>query len=304
MRGDEGMEGLNGKVAVVTGGGGGLGSEISKALAAEGARVVVNDILEDPPGTPAVDRVVAEIDAAGGKAIANRDSVATFEGGERIVRAAADAFRRLDILVMPAGNFVVTPLIDLTEEEWNRSLAVHLTGTISCARAAARLMIAQGDGGRIITFGSRSGFLPNPGMGVPAYAAAKAGIMGMTASLATELEQHRITVNCIIPSAQTKGVSLAASLRKQDLGARPRTKGGMPPQISMDPGYVAPAVVYLASPKAGNVTGRYVYASGGDVCIYPQPFRVQGAAAMLRKQGKWTPEELAEAMPAILEVGV
>jgi NAD(P)-dependent dehydrogenase (short-subunit alcohol dehydrogenase family) len=288
------MQSLRGKVAVVTGGSGGLGSGISKGLAAEGVRVVVNDVRVEEDGARAADKVVAEIEAAGGEAVANADSVASFEGGEKVVQAAVDNFGRLDIIVMPAGNLVAPALVDLTQDEWDLSLSVHLTGTVSCARAAARQMIAQGDGGRIITFGSRAGFrIDNPELACPAYAAAKAGIMGVTHAIAVQLAEHRITVNCVLPSAQTPTFNFSG----------PRTKGGMPPQISMDPDYVAPAVVFLASPEAEHVTSRYVYASGGDVCIYPHPFSVQGASALIRKQGKWTPDELAEALPPMFAVG-
>src|SRR5581483_11550547 len=129
------MNGLRGKVAVVTGGAGGLGSGISRALAAEGVHVVVNDVCPDGSAS-AAEKIATEIEAAGGRAIANHDSVATFEGGEAIVRAAVDTFGRLDIIAMPAGNLVAAPLVELTEDEWHRSISVHLTGTVGCARAA------------------------------------------------------------------------------------------------------------------------------------------------------------------------
>jgi 3-oxoacyl-[acyl-carrier protein] reductase len=285
------MNALSERVAVVTGGGRGVGRGIALAFANEGIKVVVNDLARDGE-TPFADEVVAEIVAAGGEACADGNDVSTFAGSSKIIDTAVEQYGRIDILVMCAGNFVADQLADLTEERWDSSVAVHLRGHIGCAKAAARYMTEQGDGGRIVTVASRAAFSAP----VPAYSAAKAGIMGLTSALAVGLAPAGITVNCLIPSANTQ------LFPGEDPNAR--TMGGMPASISLDPEYIAPVVTYLTSPQAGEITGRFVYASGGDVCIYAEPLALHGGSnSFVRKDGKWTAAELAEVLPSLFGVG-
>ena len=145
---------LKGKVAVVTGGGGDIGKGIALALAAEGAKVVVNDVSRDPDGNSAADKAVEEIKKAGGTAAANYDSVATMQGGENIVKTATSNFGRIDILVNCAGNFKVVKSVEMTEEDWDSIIDVHLKGHFSCTKAAALEMMKQ-KSGRIINISSR-----------------------------------------------------------------------------------------------------------------------------------------------------
>ncbi|MFD4511188.1 SDR family NAD(P)-dependent oxidoreductase [Streptomyces sp. NPDC058457] len=285
------MSTLNGKVAVVTGGGRGVGRGISLALAAAGAQVVVNDFFKDSEGA-AADRTADEITSAGGTALANYGDVSTFAGGAAIVDAAVERFGRIDILVMCAGNFGPVPTLDVTEDHWDLTMSVHLKGHFACSQAAARHMVEQGDGGRIITFASRGAFY----MTQPAYAAAKAGIMGLTTALAGDLGKHGITANCILPSAGTQ------LFPGND--PRARTFGGMPASRSLDPEDIAPIVTYLAGDDAKDITARFFYASGGDICAFAQPLAVRGGSnTYLRKDGRWTPEELGELLPGVLGVG-
>jgi len=284
--------GLDGKVAVVTGGGRGIGQSVAFGLAEAGARVFVNDYYRGEARGTAED-VADEINAAGGIAVANGGDISSFAGGGALIEAARREFGRVDILVTCAGNFWADMTLDVTEERWNAQLAVHATGTFACAQAAARLMVEQGDGGRIITFSSRGAFF-GP---TPAYAAAKGAVMAMTAALSADLSARGITANCILPSATTQ-------LFPGD-DASARTFGGVAAAESLNPNDIAPLIVYLATPLAGQITGRFIYAAGGDICVYPLPTSVGGGGtSYLRKPGgRWTVDEIAEVLPAIIGVG-
>jgi len=285
------MKDLPGKVAVITGGGRGVGRGIARALAADGVKVVVNDLFTGE-GESAAASVVAEITSLGGEAVADGHDVSTFASSSHIIDSAVELFGRIDILVMCAGNFVSDRLADLTEERWLSSLAVHLGGHVGCAKAAAQRMTEQGDGGRIVTVASRAAF-SSP---MPAYAAAKAGIMGLTSALAVGLASAGITVNCLIPSATTR------LFPGDDPNAR--TMRGMAATISLDPDYIAPVVTYLASGEAKDISGRFVYASGGDICIYTEPLSLHGGTnAFVRKDGIWTAEELSHVLPSLFGLG-
>ncbi|MFH1647529.1 MAG: SDR family NAD(P)-dependent oxidoreductase [Chloroflexota bacterium] len=281
---------LKGKSAVVTGSGDGIGRGVALALAAEGAGVVINDIGRDAGGKSAADKVVAEIKKAGGAAVANYDSVATMQGGENIVKTAVSNFGRIDILVNCAGNFKAVTTVEVTEDIWDSIIAVHLKGHFSCSKAAVKEMLKQ-KSGRIINISSRAAAF---GAASLPYSAAKAGILGMTSMLSAELKQHGITVNVILPSAETKLFS----------GPAPNIGDNMPIAPDRGPEFVAPLIAYLATDEAGNITGRYFYASGGDICIYGHPFKLPGEAHMLvRKTGKWTLDELGGIIPRLLGVG-
>ncbi|MFH1336868.1 MAG: SDR family NAD(P)-dependent oxidoreductase [Candidatus Zixiibacteriota bacterium] len=280
---------LKGKSAVVTGAGSprGIGKEIALALAGEGAKVVVNDIGRDPDGTRGADRVVQEIIKANGIAVANYDGIATMAGGEDVIKAAMNNFGRIDILVNCAGNNVRIPVIDMTEEAWDSIMAVHLKGHFSCSKAAAMEMIKQ-KSGRIINFSSGTSF--HGAAGSLAYATAKAGIMGFNATLSRELKPYGITVNCILPRADTK----LFPGEKRSMG------DGMPVPLTTEPDFVAPIVVYISTDEAKDITGKYIYAAGGDIAVYAEPFDVTTMHRFVRKIGKWTVDDLEDVIPTLM----
>ena len=278
---------LKGKSAVVTGGGGGIGKEVALALASEGASVVVNDISRDAEGRSLADEVVNEIIKARGIAVANHDSVATMKGGENIIKTATSNYGRIDILINCAGNFKVAPIFEMSEEDWDSIMAVHLKGHFSCIRAAAIEMIPQKNG-RIINVSSRAAFSYMPGNPSAGYSTAKAGILGLTTVLSQELKQYNITVNAILPSAITH------------LFPNPRLKFGGGETVG--PEFITPLVVYLALDEAADITGQFLYVSGGDIIILDQPVKFPGPHKFIRKIGKWTLKELSEVIPPLLEI--
>ena len=274
---------LKDKSAVVTGGGDGIGRAVALALAAEGANVVVNDIGRDTDGKSVADEVVEEIKEANGTAVASYDSVASMSGGANIIKSATSNFGRIDILINCAGNFKQVPTTEITEDDWDSIMAVHLKGHFSCAKAAISEMIKQ-KSGRIINISSRAATF---GTGSLAYNTAKAGILGFTSMLSEEQKENGITVNVILPSAQTKLFP----------GAAPLIGDNMPISPERGPEFVAPIIVFLATDEAKNITGRYIYASGGYICIYGRPLQLPGSAHLLiSKTGKWTIDELSQVL--------
>jgi 3-oxoacyl-[acyl-carrier protein] reductase len=279
---------LAGKVAIVTGGGNGIGRATALGLAAEGASVVINDIGKTPDGLKAADNVVSEIKAAGGKAAASYDSVATVAGSEAIVQTAVLNFGRLDILVNCAGNFVSKPILELSEAEWDSIIAVHLKGHFIMCKASVKEM-QKTKSGRIINISSRAAFnYATMPPGSAAYSSAKAGIVGLTAELSAELKAFNITSNVILPSADT---SLFP-------GRGTRFGGGA--REGAD--FIAPIIVYLATDDAKNVTGQAFYACGGDVAIFERPMQLTNPVKFIRTQGKWNIEDLAALVPGLLAV--
>ena len=275
---------LKGKAAVVTGGGGGIGRAVCLALAAEGASVVVNDFGTSRDGTKAADKVVNEIKKANGIAVANYDSVATVVGGQKIINASTSNFGRIDILANCAGNYISAPIVDMTQEQWDLEMAVHLGGHFSCSRAAARVMIKQ-KSGSIINISSLGAFPIFGGSGT-GYSTAKAGIIGFTAALSWELKEHGIRVNAIFPQATTQLFS----------GTKPRGRPGIPYTTSLNPEDIAPMFVYLGTDEAKNVTGQYIYAAGGDFSILDKPMKHR---IFIRKIGRWTVDELTTVVPGL-----
>lgn len=273
---------LKGKVAVVTGAGAGIGREHALALAREGAKVVVNDLGGDRHGggrgSEAADRVVEEIKAAGGEAVASTDTVATREGADGIVWTAQSKFGRVDVLVNNAGILRDRTLLNMSDDDFERVLQVHLHGTYHCTQAAARAMRVQGQGGRIVNTTSLSGLLGNFGQGN--YAAAKAGIYGLTRVCALEFQKMGITVNAIAPVALTRmtnDLAMMKGMTEKDLG----------------PQFVAPVVVFLASDLAAEVTGQVVGVQGGKIFLYRME-TTEGATKDPEK-GLWTAAEIKEA---------
>ena len=276
---------LTGKAAVITGGGGGIGGCVALALAAEGVSVVVNDFGTGPDGIKLADKVVDEVKKAGGKAVANYDSVTTVISGAKIINTAISNFGRIDILVNCAGNINHTSTLEITQEQWDAALAVHIGGHFSCSQAAARAMVQQKSGGSIVNFASRGAF-PFFGASGSTYAVAKAGILGFTTALSQELKQYGIRVNAICPNASTP---LFPS-------TDPRGGMGIPRTLSLDPADIAPLIVYLVTDEAKNITGQFIYAAGGDFCIFDQPLQPR---IYVRKIGKWTIDEIGAIMPGL-----
>ncbi len=271
---------LEGKVAVVTGAGGGIGREHALALAREGARVVVTDLGSDRHGGgrggEMADGVVAEIRAAGGDAVASYDTVATREGADGIVWTALSRYGRLDVLVNNAGILRDRTLLNMSQEDLDRVLDVHLRGTFLCTQAAARQMKVQGQGGRIVNTTSLSGLVGNFGQGN--YAAAKAGVYGLTRVAALELQKIGVTVNAIAPVALTRMTSDLAMMK----GATEEELG---------PQHVAPVVVFLASGLAADLTGQVIGVHGGKLFLY----RMETTAGAEADGQPWTAERIREA---------
>ena len=285
---------LNGKTAVVTGGGGGIGRAISIAMAQEGAKVVVNDVGIDPQGKSAAEKVVGEIQKSGGEAAASNDSIASMEGGRNIIKTAIDSFGGIDILVNCAATVWDRGIEDMTEEEWDSLLNVQLKGYFSCVKAAIPEMKKR-KSGRIINFSSRAAVFGSPNA---AYSTAKAGVLGFTACLSVELKKYGITANAIIPSAET--ATFSRPLDKLDeMGVG--VGDGMPVTSLRDPEYVAPIVVYLATDEAKDITAQFIYSSGGDICVYARPFKLPGPHMFIRKDGKWTIDELGKVLRTLIK---
>jgi NAD(P)-dependent dehydrogenase (short-subunit alcohol dehydrogenase family) len=257
---------LDGRVAVVTGAGRGIGRGVAKLLAAQGAAVVVNDVGVTVSGekealSPA-DEVVKEIKAGGGRAVVNRDDIATVAGGENLVHQAIKEFGQLDILVNVAGILRDRMIFNMSEQEWDEVIRVHLKGHYCTIRPASAHM-RERKYGRIINFSSNSA-LGSPGQ--PNYAAAKAGILGLTYSCANALAKYNITTNAIMPGAATRMTDTIPAGRMPGATGLPasQTAEGTP----RDPANVAPIVVFLASEEAGYVNGQCFGASGYRIMRY------------------------------------
>jgi len=257
---------LDGKSAVVTGAGRGIGRGVAKALAAQGAAVVVNDVGvtvagEKEQSSPA-DDVVREIKAAGGKAVVNRDDIANVAGGENLVNQAIKEFGKLDILVNVAGILRDRMIFNMGEQEWDEVIRVHLKGHYCTMRPASAHM-RERKYGRIINFSSQSA-LGSPGQ--PNYAAAKAGILGLTYSSANALAKYNITCNAIMPGAATRMTDTIPAGRMPGATGLPasETAEGTP----RDPANIAPIVVFLASDEAASVNGQVFGAAGYRITRY------------------------------------
>ena len=291
-------ERLKDKVAIVTGAGRGIGRGEALALASEGARVVVNDLGGGPDGSGAAaspaDEVVAEIRKAGGEAVANYDSVATAEGGENIVKTAVDSFGKLDILVNNAGILRDRMVFNMSDDEWDIVMKVHLYGHFYTTRAACALFRQQ-KSGRIIMTSSAAGL--GVTFGQANYGAAKEGIVGLTRQVAGDMSRYGVTCNAVRPSAGTR-LTLSDELKEA------WKKAGMEDAIARaeqnSPEDIAPLVVWLASDNAANVTGRTFYAQTGRVALYSEPVQER----VLMKVGGWTIDELFNSMPATLAMGL
>jgi NAD(P)-dependent dehydrogenase (short-subunit alcohol dehydrogenase family) len=297
---------LEGKNAVVTGAGRGIGRGIALLLAEEGANVVVNDpgVNLDGSGSdigPA-EQVVAEIKQKGGNAIANLDSVATVEGGENMVKSCVDAFGRIDILINVAGILRDRMVFNMSEAEFDDVVAVHLHGQFHTIKPASILMRQQ-RWGRIVNFSSISGL--QGGAGQANYGSAKAGVAGLTRVVARDLGRYGVTCNSIAPGAATR-MTESIPDRARDLRARAGMAPGAAepvqdirrPEVEplREPEYVAPMTVWLCTDKAWDVNGKIFHVAGGlvSLALEESPLR------SLTKAGRWTIDELASLVPAQL----
>jgi len=290
------MNRLEGKVAIVTGAGRGIGRGEALALAAEGAAVVVNDYGGSAAGVGSdagpAHEVVAEIRAKGGKAVANTENVADFEGAGRIVKQALDEFGRLDILVNNAGILRDRMIFNMSEEEWDIVIAVHLKGTFNTIKHAS-VLFRQQRSGRIINTSSESG-LGNAGQAN--YSAAKEGIIGLTRTVARDLGRYNVTCNAIRPRAATRlTISPEMEAARQAAIARGEQRaaggGGI---AAMDPAAVSALVVYLASDQAQNVNGRDFLIWGNEVGLYSLPVV---ESRVFARGDIWTTDEMFELFP-------
>ncbi|MDQ3954867.1 MAG: SDR family oxidoreductase [Actinomycetota bacterium] len=287
---------LEGKVAIVTGAGRGIGREHALSLAAEGAKIVVNDLGGSSAGegqdaAPA-QQVADEIKSGGGEATANFDNVADFQGAENLIKQAIGEFGRLDILINNAGIIRDRMLVNMSEAEWDAVIAVHLKGHFSPTRHAAAYWREQSKAGnqingRIINTSSPSGVFGN--VGQTNYGAAKAGIAAFTIISALELGRYGVTVNCLAPNARTR-------LTEQTFGDIPVPEGEFDP---MDPANISPIVVALCSDQAQQITGQCLFVYGGVVNVL-KPWDLDIA---ITKDSKWEPDEFVQRLTEKLPNG-
>lgn len=280
------MTRLDGRVAIVTGAGRGIGRSVALLLASRGASVVVNDLGVALDGSGADDspaqQVVNEIKENGGKAVANGADISDHAAAEDLVKGAIEEFGRLDVLVNVAGILRDRMIFNMTEKEWDDVIRVHLKGTFNTSKFAAahwRSLREEDAQNRIINFTSVSGLHGAPGQ--PNYAAAKMGIAGLTWSSANSLAKYGVTVNAISPGAATRMTSSIPEDRR-----RAGSSANAPDVRSPD--NVAPIVAYLASEASGWINGRIIHSAGYEVALYnnPQPIsRIIGT-------GPWDVDDL------------
>jgi NAD(P)-dependent dehydrogenase (short-subunit alcohol dehydrogenase family) len=280
------MPSLEGKVAIVTGAGRGIGREHALALAEAGAKVVVNDLGgslsgEGTDATPA-QSVVNKIVAAGGDAVASYDDVSDFGAADHMINRAIERYGRLDILVNNAGILRDRMLVNMTEDEWDAVIAVHLKGHFGPTRHAAAYWREQSKAGeavrgRVINTSSPSGVFGN--VGQANYGAAKAAIAGFTVIAAQELQRYGVTVNCLAPNARTR-------MTEETFGDLPAPEEGE--FDPLDPANMSPLVVALAADDADDITGQCFFVWGGAINV----LRPWGAGELLAKDERWDSDEL------------
>jgi NAD(P)-dependent dehydrogenase (short-subunit alcohol dehydrogenase family) len=290
------MSGLcEGRVVIVTGAGRGIGREEALEFAREGARLVVNDVgvARDGTGedsTPAQE-VVDEIKALGGEAVANYDDISDFDGAKRLIAQAIDTFGTLDVLVNNAGILRDRMVVNMSIDEWDAVIKVHLRGTFATTHHAANYWRDRSKAGdpvdaRIVNTSSSSGIYGN--VGQSNYGAAKAGIAAFTVITAMELSRYGVTVNAIAPAALTR--------MTEDLVRWQNDDGDKPAWDPRDPSNIAPVVVWLGSAASRDITGRVFNVKGGYVSVAEG--WVAGPAE--DKGARWEPGELGEVLPRLV----
>ncbi|ARP79615.1 3-hydroxyacyl-CoA dehydrogenase [Bordetella genomosp. 8] len=282
---------MSGKVAIVTGAGGGIGRDVALQLAQAGARVVVNDIGASLSGEGSDDgpaaAVVREIRTAGGEATANTDSIATRAGAQRLVQQAVDTYGRIDCVVNNAGILRDRFFHKMSDEEWDAVLKVHLYGSFYTSSAAAPYFKEQGSGA-YVHMTSTSGLVGNRAQAN--YAAAKMGIVGLSRTIAIDMQRAGVRSNCIAPFAWGRMVaSVPVTTEEQALAAERK-------QLLMTPAKVAPLAVYLASELARDINGQVFAVRGNEIMLMSQPRPVKS----VHMSEGWTPESIADyALPAM-----
>ncbi len=283
------------KVVVVTGAGGGIGREIALLMAAHGASVVVNDIGVSLAGDknsaggetlPAAQAVVKEITDAGGKAVANTDSVAAYASANAIIECAMDTFGRIDGIVNNAGNLRDRSFHKMSEEEWRAVIAVHLDGSFFVSRAAAA-HFRQRESGAMVHMTSTSGLIGNYGQAN--YGAAKLGIVALSKMIALDMGRYNVRSNCIAPSAWSR---MTSSIPVDTPAQRDRVEK----LKKMEAGKIAPMAVYLLSDAAKEVTAQVFAVRANEIMLMSQPRPIRS----VHYSEGWTPERIAEvAIPAM-----
>lgn len=262
------MKHLDGKVAIVTGAAGGIGSALSMTFADQGAKLVLTDTGGDVEGRTAdssrVDALVARVRDAGGEAIGVAGDIADVEFAESVVRTALDTYGKLDALVCVHGILRERMIYNMTEDEWDGVIRVHLKGCFAVTKMAAIYWRQSMNGGRIIYFTSDAGIFGSTGQ--PNYAAAHAGKLGLMRSNAAGLARYNVTCNCIAPAAQTRMTDRGRGVNQEGPAPSERAAG-----TAGDPANVAPIAVWLASDDAANVTGRIFGAGGHRISVYHEP---------------------------------
>jgi NAD(P)-dependent dehydrogenase (short-subunit alcohol dehydrogenase family) len=277
---------VKGKVVIVTGAGGGIGRDFAHAFAASGARVVVNDVgLIEGAALGAAEKVVTEIRAAGGEAVASTDSVAAPESAGHIVQTALDSFGRLDCVVNNAGIVRDRFFFNMSVDEWQAVLDVHLNGSFYVARAAAPHFKSQASGS-YVHMTSTSGLIGN--LGQANYSAAKMGIVGLSKSIALDMARFNVRSNCIAPWAWTPMTATIPADSPENIARIEKMK-------KMESAKIAPLAVYLASDAAAKVSGQIFGVRANEIYFFSQ---IRMVRSLHRSEG-WTPETIAEhAMPA------
>ncbi len=278
---------VDGKVVVVTGAGAGIGREFAKAFAANGAKVIVNDLARIPEEDVfAANRVVEEIKQEGGDAAAVIESVAEWESAQRIVQAALDHFGRIDCVINNAGITRDRFFFNMSVEEWRTVLDVHLNGSFFAARAAAPYFKSQ-ESGCYVHMTSTSGLIGN--LGQANYAAAKMGIVGLSKCIAMDMAKFNVRSNCIAPWAWTAMTANIPANSPENIARIEKLK-------KMESNKIPPLAVYLASNSGAKVSGQIFGVRANEIYFFSQPRIVR---TLHRAEG-WTPESIAEhAIPAL-----
>ena len=286
---------LEGKVAIVTGGAGGVGTHISKIFAEQGARVIVADTGADVEGRMGLDptrvnAVVDDIKAAGGEAVASIGDVSEMDVAENLVRLALDTWGKLDILVCAHGILRERMIFNMTEDEWDGCVKAHLKGCFAPTKFASIHWRQAKEGGRIIYFTSSAGIRGVGGQ--PNYSAAHAGKIGLSLSNADALGRYGVTSNCIGPGAATRMTDRGQGGGEGSMATSENAAG-----TRMDPKNIVPAVVYLASDDSADLTGRSIGTTGHTITVWKEP---EWVASIYSETPYWDIDKLFDVMPGTL----